>query len=228
MRPTATIPEGYTYWNYGTAYAVMLIDALEGVYGTSFDWPTLRDSSVHRVYPPKMSTQGLGCWAYADCTAQDPQSMKNSYPMFWFAARTDNPSLLWAEKQKIDDMMIRSGAKSRMYRVRYLPSVMLWAAERPFEGMKAPQRRLYVGQGTTPVAIMRSHFGGDDEIFAGLKGGSCGHNHSHMDIGSFVMYRGTKQWAKDLGISGLLFAGEIRHRVGRPLAVLFALEKPCG
>ena len=151
--------------------------------------------------------------------------MKNSYPMFWFAARTDNPSLLWAEKQKIDDM-IRSGAKSRMYRVRYLPSVMLWAAERPFEGMKAPQRRLYVGQGTTPVAIMRSHFGGDDEIFAGLKGGSCGHNHSHMDIGSFVMYRGTKQWAKDLGIQDYYSLEKYGIEVGRPLAVLFALESP--
>ena len=34
--PDGNYPEGYTYWNYGTAYAVMLIDALEGVYGTSF------------------------------------------------------------------------------------------------------------------------------------------------------------------------------------------------
>lgn len=79
--PDGNYPEGYTYWNYGTAYAVMLIDALEGVYGTSFGLADVPGFLRTPEYILQMSTQGLGCWAYADCTAQDPQSMKNSYPM---------------------------------------------------------------------------------------------------------------------------------------------------
>lgn len=195
--PDGNYPEGYTYWNYGTAYLVMFIDALEAQFGSSFGISESPGFMLTPEYILQMTTQGLGCWAYADCTARDPQSMKNSYPLFWFAARSGDSSLLWAEKRKIDEMQ-RAGMP--MYDVRYLPSVLLWASANPFEGMREPTRRLYVGQGTTPVAIMRNHFGGHDEIFAGLKGGRCSHNHSHMDIGSFVMYRGCQQWVKDLGI----------------------------
>ena len=193
--PDGNFPEGYSYWSYGTAFAIMFIEALEGVYGTSFG--IAEDPGFNKTpeYILQMSTQGLETWRYSDCT----KDIKNSYPMFWFAARQKNPSLLWYEKAKVE-YMDAHGLSRRMFNVRFLPSVLLWASERPFDGMEPPVRRLYVGQGTTPVAIMRNRFGGDDEIFLGLKGGRCSYNHAHMDIGSFVMYQGTRQWAKDAGI----------------------------
>lgn len=76
---------------------------------------------------------------------------------------------------------------------------MIWAPKDFSKEVRKPVERLFVGQGETPVAIMRNHWGGDDEIFAGLKCGSCSGGHSHMDIGSFVMYRGGDMWFRDLG-----------------------------
>lgn len=195
--PDGNFPEGYTYWSYGTAFAIMFIEALEGVYGTSFGIAEDPGFMKTPEYILQMTAQGLETWRYSDCT----KDIKNSYPMFWFAARQDDPSLLWGEKQKIE-YMDEHGLSGRMFKIRFLPSVLLWASGNPFDGMEPPADRLYVGQGTTPVAIMRNHFGGDDEIFLGLKGGMCSYNHAHMDIGSFVMYQGTRQWAKDAGIQG--------------------------
>lgn len=193
--PDGNFPEGYSYWSYGTTFAIMFIETLEKVYGTSFGIAEDPGFMKTPEYILQMSAQGLETWRYSDCTSD----IKNSYPMFWFANRQGNPSLLWAEKQKIEYMDINNLSR-RMFNVRFLPNVLLWASESPFKDIKAPEKRLYVGQGTTPVAIMRNHFGGSDEIFLGLKGGMPNYNHGHMDIGSFVMFRGETQWASDPGI----------------------------
>lgn len=193
--PDGNFPEGYSYWSYGTTFALMFIETLEKVYGTSFGMAEDPGFLKTPEYILQMSAQGLDTWRYSDCT----EDIKNSYPMFWFAARRNDPSLLWGEKNKIM-YMDGHGLSERMFKVRFLPSVLLWAAEKPFDGIEPPSKRMFVGQGTTPLAIMRNHFGGDDEIFLGLKGGKANYNHAHMDIGSFVMFEGTTRWATDAGI----------------------------
>jgi len=193
--PDGNYPEGYTYWNYGTTYNVLLINALEKIYGNSFGLAEHKGFRSTPDYILQMSTQDLGCFAYSDCF----HGYTFSFPMFWFAGKSGNHSMLWAEAAKHDYMKKKNMSEDEMFNVRYLPSVLLWSPPQPFSQMQKPDKRLYVGQGTTPVAILRNHWGGDDEIFLGLKGGSCLTNHSHMDIGSFVMYKGKNQWVKDLG-----------------------------
>lgn len=193
--PDGNFPEGYSYWSYGTTFALMFIETLELNYGTSFGIAEDQGFKKTPEYILHMTTQGLDTWRYSDCT----KDIKNSYPMLWFAQRQNNPSLLYGELNKIRHMD-EHGLSQRMFAVRFLPCVMLWAAERPFENVTPPKKRMFVGQGTTPIAIMRNHWGGEDEIILGLKGGKPNYNHAHMDIGSFIMYEGTRQWAKDPGI----------------------------
>lgn len=193
--PNGNYPEGYTYWTYGTAYNVLFINVLEKIYGTSFG---IADNPGFKATPEfilQMSTQNMGTFAYSDCF----DDYTFSFPMFWFASRSGNNAMLWGEANKLTQMKKKGMSNEGMLGVRYLPSVILWASPKPFADIKTPSKRLFVGQGTTPVALMRNHWGGSDEIFVGLKGGSCLTNHSHMDIGSFVMYRGVNQWVKDLG-----------------------------
>lgn len=193
--PHGNYPEGYSYWNYGTTFNLLLINALEKVYGSSFG---LADHPGFRATPEyilQMSTQDMGCFAYSDCFL----GYTFSFPMFWFGNHTKDRSILWREAEKLAYMQKQEVSESEMFNVRYLPSVLMWASPQPFSQLKKPDKRLYVGQGTTPVALLRNHWGGDDEIFVGLKGGTCTTNHSHMDIGSFVMYKGKNQWVKDLG-----------------------------
>lgn len=194
--PDGNYPEGYTYWSYGTAFSVILINALENLYGTSFGMTDNPGFMATPFYILQMSAQNMGYFAYSDCGV----SRSLSFPMFWFASRLNNQSLLWGEWDRLNVMQQRGDNDSKIYKVRFLPSVMLWASADTFKDLKKPEKRLYVGQGSTPVAIMRNHWGGKDELYVGLKGGMASHNHSHMDIGGFVMYRGANQWATDLGI----------------------------
>ncbi len=196
--PDGNYPEGYTYWSYGTAFTLMFINTLENLYGTSFGMTDNQGFMLTPNYILQMSTQNMGCFAYSDCGLDRTLSFP---PMFWFASRLNNQSLLWGEWERLMTMKNRGYNENRIFNVRFLPSVMLWASENTFENMERPSQRLYVGQGTTPpIAIMRNHWGGNDELFVGLKGGMSSTNHGHIDIGSFVMYRGINQWAADLGI----------------------------
>lgn len=193
--PDGNYPEGYMYWNYGTAFLIMLSDALESAAGIGLgldkDYGFMRSAE----YMVQMTTQDFGCFSYSDCNVSENALC---LPLFWFASRTNDNSLLYGEADRIE-YLTKNGKEDRMYETRYLPSVLLWAGKGCFKGIRPPEECMFVGQGETPVAIMRNHWGGDDEIFLGLKCGSCKGGHSHMDIGSFVMYRGKYQWAEDLG-----------------------------
>ncbi|MGJ7030593.1 heparinase II/III domain-containing protein [Niabella hirudinis] len=193
--PDGNYPEGYSYWRYGTTYNITLIDALEKLYGSSFGLMNNKGFMKTPEYILQMSTQNSGCFAYADCFAD--QSL--SYPMLWFANRTGDPGILWTEAERLNNARKMGMTDAELFDVRYLPSALLWAPANPFSGVKKPEKRQYIGRGTTPIAIMRNHWGGDDEIFLAMKGGRCVTNHSHMDIGSFVMYRGKNRWVTDLG-----------------------------
>lgn len=194
--PDGNYPEGYTYWSYETGFNLMLIDALEKCLGSSFGMTNNRGFMATPEYILQMTTQKLGCFAYSDC-GSDHLGM--SFPMFWFASKQKNPDLLWGELQKYN-YMISNNQEDEVFNVRYLPSLMIWASADALKNPQPPQKRLYVGQGQTPIAILRNHWGGNDELFVGLKGGKCTTNHAHMDVGSFVMYRGVNQWVKDMGM----------------------------
>jgi hypothetical protein len=193
--PDGNYPEGYSYWSYGTSFTILLIEALEKIYNDSFGLASHKGLLASPEYMLHMSTQNNGCYAYADCFTDRTLA----FPMFWFAKRTGNHALLWAESQKLALLKNRGLSDAELFNTRLLPSVLIWTASKTFSGMTSPAKRMFVGQGTTPVALLRNHWGGKDEIFLGLKGGSCSTNHSHMDIGSFVMYRGDRQWITDAG-----------------------------
>ena len=193
--PDGNYPEGYTYWSYGTSFNVMLIDALEKCVGSSFGMMDNKGFMKTGDYILNMTAQNLSTFAYSDCGA-----IVMSFPMFWFAKKHNDPDLIWGEMQKYNYMKANRQRRDA-FAVRFLPSVLLWAsAETLKTNSQPPTQRLYVGQGTTPVAILRNHWGGKDEIFVGLKGGTSSFNHAHIDIGSFVMYRGANQWVKDAGV----------------------------
>lgn len=193
--PDGNYPEGYMYWNYGTAFLVMLDSVLESAttarLGLEDDYAFMRSGE----YMAQMTTQDFGCFAYSDC---DISENTLCIPLFWFASKSSDPSILYGEACKIKYLQSIGEAESLCI-MRYLPCALIWAQKNCFAEHQPPKSTLFVGQGPTPVAIMRNHWGGDDEIFLGFKTGSCSAGHAHMDIGSFVMYRGTTQWAYDLG-----------------------------
>lgn len=197
-QPDGNFPEGYTYWSYGTNFLLMLYDSIEKACGLKLNLEKDKGLMKSGDYILHMTAQDMGTFRYADCGST---KTKLEIPLFWMSAKTGDNSLLYREAERFA-MLRDSGRLSKLYNVRFLPVVMFWAQKGCFENVPAPKQRLYVGQGDVPIAIMRNHWGGDDEIFLGLKAGTSYNFHAHMDVGSFSMFVGGDEWFTDLEHDG--------------------------
>ncbi len=189
--PDGAYPEGPGYWDYGTTFNVILISALESVFGTDFGLSKRPGFLATADYYLHVTGPSGYYFNYSDC-GRGGQGV--SPAMFWFAARRNESHLLWREMPKLVD-----GARSTSRRShdRTYPMVLLWMP--PGFGKPAqPPSLSWTGGGTTPVALHRSSWSAD-ATFVAIKGGSPSANHAHMDIGTFVMDADGVRWADDLG-----------------------------
>jgi hypothetical protein len=115
--------------------------------------------------------------------------------MFWFAQKNNDPSLLWIEKD-----FLQENDYSRFTRNRIFPATMIWGLGIDFSQIKEPSEKFWVGQGANPVAMMRTSWSDPEAIYLGFKAGSPSVNHGHMDIGSFIMEADGIRWAMDFGM----------------------------
>jgi hypothetical protein len=129
------------------------------------------------------------CFNYADCGS----GAGLNPAMFWFAAKSGDNSLLWEERRHMD-------SDPNRVRERLLPAIMLWGSHIRMSAIQPPAETVWVGQGVTPVALMRTSWTSPDAIYVGFKGGTALSNHAHMDAGSFVMEADGVRWAMDFGM----------------------------
>jgi hypothetical protein len=115
--------------------------------------------------------------------------------MFWFAEKTNDPSLLWSENK-----FLQSDDFSKFTDERLLPALMIWGKNIPLDQIKEPASKVWLGQGRNPVFMMRNSWTDPNSIYVGFKAGSPSVNHGHMDIGSFIMEAEGVRWAYDFGL----------------------------
>jgi Heparinase II/III-like protein len=190
--PDGVYPEGPGYWQYGTTYNVVMISALESVLRTDFGLTAAKGFlKTPEFYLHATGPTGL-FFNFSDCGTRGNVASA----MHWFAQRRKDPALLWNEKEKLERFAAeKPGANGG----RLLPFLLLWG--QPISGVDAPQTLCWRGDGRTPVAMLRSGWQ-DDATYLGIKGGSPGTNHAHMDTGSFVLDMKGVRWALDLGGQG--------------------------
>jgi len=171
--------EGPGYWHYATSYNVFFLAALNSALGTDFGLSKMEgfdDAGLFRIY--FSGPAGL-TFNYADAGA----GVGSAAEMFWLSRRFDRPSYAWHQRQ-----CIREAG----------PWDLIWFDPRG-EGPKAvglPLDRHFRG---VDVAFFRSAWEDPDAIFVGFKGGDKKANHSHLDLGSFVLDALGERWAVDLG-----------------------------
>lgn len=188
--PDGAYPEGPGYWVYGTSFNVVLLSALESVFGTDFGLsiaPGFMSSSDY--YVQVTGPTGL-FYNYSD--SSDSQGVMPA--MYWFAAKRNKPSLLWNERPNLTKFL-KERHKPGDGSDRLLPLMLCWAD--PIGDAPAPGALHWTAQGVTPIGLHRSAWS-PDATFVGIKGGSPSSNHAHMDIGSFVMDANGIRWAVDL------------------------------
>lgn len=189
--PDGAYPEGYGYWGYGTSFNVMFNSAIEKLFGKDFGLNEMPGFLKTAGFMENMTGTTGKPFNYSDAGGNG-----GLHPaMFWFAAKTKNPSLLWAERSYLVDREASSHVKDRL-----LPAIMLWSNGVKINNIDPPKSTMWVGQGKNPVALMRTSWTDSSAIYVGMKGGSVSVNHAHMDVGSFVMDADGKRWAMDFGM----------------------------
>jgi hypothetical protein len=188
--PDGAYPEGYGYWNYGTTFNVLFNSAMDKAFPGRFDY------SNHPGYLKTGSfLKSMVCPTGASYNWGDAGGGGSLSPaMFWFAEKSNDPSLLWIEKQYLD-----RADYSRFTSNRILPAVMIWGKDIRMETVTEPSEKVYIGQGKMPLMLARTSWSDPNAIYLGFKGGSPSVNHGHMDIGSFIMEADGIRWAIDMG-----------------------------
>ncbi|GAB2536375.1 heparinase II/III domain-containing protein [Spirosoma aerophilum] len=190
-KPDGAYPEGYSYWGYGTSFNVMLISALDKLFGRDFGLSQKPGFLKTAGYLENMTGPSGNAYNYSDSGL----SGELQPAMFWFAKKLNDPSLLWVERSRL----MNSEGKKHV-RDRLLPAALLWSNGVGLSQMKPLQNTMWVGAGKTPVALMRSSWTDPAAIFVGVKGGSPSSSHAHMDVGSFIMEADGVRWAMDFGM----------------------------
>lgn len=185
--PDGAYPEGYAYWGYGTSFHILFLSALQTIQliDNQIDTGLIKTASY---FQNMLGTSGKS-FNYSD--AGNGSGLNAA--MFWFAHHAKNNSLLFNEKKYLDDASKMSGN-------RILPAAMIWGKDLKLDQNDVPTQKTWLGQGKSPVAMMRTSWTDKNAIYAGLKAGSAAVNHAHMDIGSFVMDAYGERWAMDLGM----------------------------
>lgn len=175
--------EGPGYWHYATSYNVYFLAALDTALGSDFaelqsllkmpGFSVTGDFRLHSIGP-------LGrAFNYADA-GDRPEAAPE---LFWLARKFNRPLWAWHERRRSGNPHATDliwfdphggGAKAE----NVLPDAL-------FKGID--------------VAFFRSAWEDPKAIFVGFKGGNNKANHSHLDLGTFVLDARGYRWAVDLG-----------------------------
>jgi len=190
-KPDGAYPEGYGYWGYGTSFNVMFLSAVEKALKTDNGLTQTPGFLQTAGFLEHMLAPSGLCFNWGDCGLGGSLNPA----MFWFAEKTNDPSLLWSENK-----FLQSDDFSKFTDERLLPALMIWGKNIPLDQIKEPVSKVWLGQGRNPVFMMRNSWTDPNAIYVGFKVGSPSVNHGHMDIGSFIMEAEGVRWAYDFGL----------------------------
>ena len=189
--PNGAYPEGYSYWGYGTTYNILMINALERLYGPETNLPAFSGFLQTGNFQLHMIAPSTYCYNWGDCTFRSSLNPA----LFWFAQRNNDNSILWAEKRYLE-----MNGTSKLTGMNSLPVVLIWSRGIDLDDISQPEALSWTGEGKNPVHLMRTSWDDAEAIYLGFKAGSPSVNHGHMDVGSFVMEQEGVRWAHDLGM----------------------------
>ena len=189
--PDGAYPEGVTYWSYGTSFNAMFLSAVEKIFATDFGLTEAPGFLRTGEYILHTSTPSLNNFAYSDCGAQ-----KSGFniTMYWFYDKTKDATILYNQSRIFKE---RGGSLIKSNRLA--PAALIWGAGTAGKKPDLPTALNWKAQGDNPIVCMRGSWTDTNASFLGVKLGSPGAPHGHMDVGSFIFESNGVVWAQDLG-----------------------------
>lgn len=181
--PDGAWHEGPGYWNYATRYSVYCLAALESALGTDFGLSRIDGFSQSALFP--IYTAGPTGLYFNFADAGERSRINNIPPLFWLAARFEQPVAAATERR-----IIAASPASPLDLIWYGPR-----SER--EPQPLPMDKFF--RGPVNVALFRSDWTDTNAVFISIKAGYNLANHAHLDLGSFVMDALGVRWVRDLG-----------------------------
>lgn len=171
--------EGPGYWHYATRYTVYFLASLRTSLGTDFglsDHQGLDNAGMFRIHFEGPTGYSFN---YADAGAR----VSGTHEMYWLAKRYNRPVYAWFQRQDTSNPHALD---------------LVWFSDegKNPEASGAPLDAYYKG---VDVVFLRSQWNDRNALFVGFKGGDNKANHSHLDLGSFVLDALGERWAVDLG-----------------------------
>jgi len=200
-------PEGMGYWEYGTSFNILFIDMLQRMWNT--DRGLIAMDGFLKTVNFVTHMQGNGTKQLSGGTLKSINPLPFNFAdcgsgigvqtgMFWLAARSTDPSVLFNEIKKLEFSLANN--ESSLKNNRLLQFLLIWGMNLDLKNLPSTTETTYIAQGESAVAAMRSGWGAND-IYLAVKGGTPSGNHAHMDIGSFIMEANDIRWASDFGMS---------------------------
>lgn len=174
--PDGAWAEGPGYWSYATHYTVYMLAGLQSALGTDFglsDLPGFDKAGHFRIHV--VGPSGLA-FNFADGSAR----VGSAAPMFWLATRFGKPLYAWHEREVI---------KGRT------PLHLWWYNDQSADINQESVAKWFRG---ADIVTLRSDWT-DQAVFVGFKGGDNAVNHSHLELGTFVLDAQGLRWVLDLG-----------------------------
>lgn len=179
--PDGAWGEGPGYWDYAVAYNVAMIATLDSALGTDFGLSKIEGFSKAGDFPIHTTGPTGRAFNYADAGSGGCGGPH----MLWLATRFERPDFAAFR-------IARAGGKPSavdlLFGARWL--------EHPPASQAAPLAKHFRG---SEVVTLRSAWNDPQATFVAFKGGSNAVNHSHLDLGSFVLDAAGERWAFDLG-----------------------------
>lgn len=209
--PDGAYPEGPGYWGYGTTYNVIALALLESALGTDFalsQSPAFDRTADYRLHV--QSPTGLA-FNYADGGA----SLSASPALTWLATRFSRAQPLRHSRALLTAAI--SSKKSDRESDRFFALHAVWfpaKIENQTSKIASPSPLDARFNGPAQLALFRSAWDDPRALFVGFKAGANAVNHSHLDLGSFVLDADGVRWATDLGTDDYNLPGYFDSKKG--------------
>jgi len=175
--PDGAWNEGPGYWSYATRYNVAIIASLQSALGTDFGLSNIEGFSKTGMFPLYNNSPINKSFNYAD--GEDGKI--TAAQLFWFAKQFNQPAVA-----------------KYLYQFKPAdPFSLLWYDASLVKSDKSLPPDVYFRE--SEVAVLRSGWNDSLATYVAFKAGDNKANHSHLDLGSFILDALGVRWIFDLG-----------------------------
>ena len=199
--------EGVTYWNYGSRYNVLMLDALGSALGTDFGLRAVPGFGDSGFYPIFMSGTDRTTFNFADCGSTGASAAQH----LWMGRVFRRPEFTRFRLDALRDDRRAGGVADLLW---YDPAAAALSAPplpagRHFRGAECASLR---GAWNDTNALVLAIQAGDNRDLSG---------HRHLDLGSFILEAFGRRWIVDSGTEGETYQA---HRHHNPRAAYYRVR----